>query len=362
MVVALGVCISYKMKRVLEVKKMDFIIQHDELSIRYLQKGDELFLLKWLTDQQVLAYYEGRDRPYTREKVLEDFFLEDDEVRCLVLFNDIPIGYIQFYLLAEVEGIKLPDQSYGMDQFIGETSYWNKNIGKKLIRSVVNFIERTLKGSLVLMDPQHWNKRAIRCYQQVGFANLGILPKHELHEGSWNDCILMAYDFAGYRIVPINPCNREALSRLFVQLWGSTEMVISTGTYILHELDGFLAYDSNGEIIGVATYRLYEDHVEIISLDSLIEKEGIGGRLLMRIELVAVENGCSEMKVITTNDNISAFEFYQRKRYRMIGVARGAVDLARQVKPEIPLIGHQNIPIHDEILLSKKLSSNKQRN
>ena len=52
---------------------MNFIIKHDELSIRYLQEGDELFLLKWLTDQQVLAYYEGRDRPYTREKVLEDF-------------------------------------------------------------------------------------------------------------------------------------------------------------------------------------------------------------------------------------------------------------------------------------------------
>ena len=77
------------------------IINLDDLSIRYLKDGDEYYLLRWLTNPEVLAYYEGRDRSYTIESIFEDFFLEDDETRCLVLCNGSPIGYIQFYSIKE---------------------------------------------------------------------------------------------------------------------------------------------------------------------------------------------------------------------------------------------------------------------
>ncbi len=333
------------------------IIEKEDVSIRYLKDGDESYLLKWLTDPAVLTFYEGKDRPYTYEKVLEDFFLDDDETRCLVLFKNTPIGYIQFYLMIEVDGITLPPSTYGMDQFIGETSYWNQGIGKNLVQSVVYYIETTLKGSMIVMDPQNWNERAIRCYEQVGFTKVGVLPNHEYHEGKWNDCFLMVNDFSTYRIQPLSSMHEKQVTKFFTESWGSSEMVISTGTYKLHELEGFVACSSTGKIIGAVTFKRHGRVIEIISLDSVLENQGIGSRLIMMIELIAVEYQYPLIRVITTNDNIRALNFYQRKGYRIKEVIQGAVDRARQAKPEIPLIGEHDIPIHDELILYKQLSS-----
>lgn len=335
---------------------MQPIIKKGDVSIRYLKDGDENYLLKWLTDPAVLTYYEGKDRPYTNEKVLEDFFLDDDETRCLVLFKHIPIGYIQFYLITEVDRITLPISTYGMDQFIGETSYWNQGIGKNLVQSVVYYIETNLKGSMIVMDPQKWNERAIRCYEHVGFTKLGVLPKHEYHEGKWNDCFLMVNDFATYRIQPLSRMDQKQVADFFTDSWGSSEMVISTGTYNLHELEGFVAWSSTGEIIGAVTFKRHDRVIEIISLDSVLENQGIGSRLIMMVELIAVEHQFPLIRVITTNDNMRALSFYQRKGYRIKEVIQGAVDRARQVKPEIPLIGEHGIPIYDELVLCKQLS------
>ena len=335
---------------------MEPIIKSGELNIRYLKDGDENYLLKWLTDPSLLSYYEGKDRRYTKEKVIEDFFLEDDEIRCLVLYKNNPIGYIQFYSLREIDGISLPNNSYGMDQFIGETSYWNQGIGKKLVQSIVHYIKMTLKGSFIVMDPQQWNKRAICCYEKVGFRSIGILPNHEYHEGNWNDCLLMVKDLATYDIEPLNSLHLKQAEDFLTSSWGSSEMVISTGTYNLHELEGFVALSTTGEMKGVVTFKRNDGVIEIISLDRALENQGIGSRLMMMVELIAVEQQILLIKVITTNDNMHALSFYQRKGYRIKEVIHEAVDRARQVKPEIPLIGERGIPIYDELVLYKQLS------
>lgn len=336
---------------------MEPFIESGDLSIRCLKEEDVPYLLKWLTDPNVLSYYEGKDRPYTKEKVIEDFYLDDDENRCLVSFRGHPIGYVQFYPIGEVDGIALPSRSYGMDQFIGETSYWNQGIGKTLVQSIVHYIKTTLKGSFIVMDPQEWNKRAIRCYEKAGFRSVGILPNHEYHEGNWNDCLLMVKDLATFDIEPLSSLHQKQVMAFFTHSWGSSKMVTSTGTHHLHELEGFVAWSSTGELIGIVTFQRYDGVIEVISLDSVVENQGIGSRLLMMVESVAVEDQIPLIKVITTNDNIGALSFYQRKGYRIKEVIQGAVDRARQVKPEIPLIGERGIPIHDELVLCKQLST-----
>ncbi|MDA8194200.1 MAG: hypothetical protein M0Z53_09410 [Thermaerobacter sp.] len=47
--------------------------------------------------------------------------------------------------------------------------------------------------------------------------------------------------------------------------------------------------------------------------------------------------------------------FYQRRGYRLVTVRPGAIDEARRIKPEIPLIGHDGIGIHDEVELERFL-------
>ena len=335
---------------------MKNLIEEEDLCVRVIQKGDELTLLKWLTDDKVLAYYEGRDRRYTLDKVMEDFFINDEITRCIVIKKGTPIGYVQFYSLNNVEEAILPNCSFGMDQFIGEPTYWNKGIGKRLIRMVVNYIVMKLNATLIVMDPQQWNHRAIACYKHVGFEEKCVLPKHEYHEGEWRDCLLMFYECGAFSIHRIQDHHQELVHTFLNEQWGSTEMVVSSGVYEVNKLEGFIATDKAGEIRGMITYFTHQDRIEIISFNSLIEKKGIGSRLLFEVEMVSRAKGLKKITVITTNDNIDALRFYQRKGYRLTRVIEDAVDLAREHKPDIPKIGHYHIPICDELILTKKLN------
>ncbi|MEC3884908.1 GNAT family N-acetyltransferase [Halobacillus sp. HZG1] len=135
---------------------------------------------------------------------------------------------------------------------------------------------------------------------------------------------------------------------------GGTKMVISSGVYECPELSGFAALEDQ-EIIGLITYVKKEGACEIISLDSLIEKKGIGTSLIDKVEEEAARLGCRSLSVITTNDNIQALAFYQKRGFRIMEIFHDAVQRARDVKPEIPAIGDHGIPIVDELLLKKEI-------
>jgi len=133
-------------------------------------------------------------------------------------------------------------------------------------------------------------------------------------------------------------------------------MVISSGVYDCSELDGFAVQNEEGDIIGLVTYIIRDNECEIISLDSILEGKGIGTSLINEVENVAVKNNCKLIKVITTNDNLLALRFYQKRGFVLWRIINNAVEKAREIKPEIPLIGNDGIPIRDEIELVKLLS------
>lgn len=156
------------------------------------------------------------------------------------------------------------------------------------------------------------------------------------------------------RVVHTNDFNKQVLIDLFIDNWGDDEMVISTGTYQLSDLPGFVAYDE-AEIIGVITYIIRNDQIEIISLDSFREKVGIGSQLLKKLEEISDEMDITNISVITTNDNLNALKFYQKRGYNITKVIPNAVEKARKQKPSIPLFAENGIPIRDEIVLEKYL-------
>lgn len=175
------------------------LFQNDKLTVRQLKQKDDSLLVKWLSDPSVLEFYEGRDNPFDLHKVHEKFYYrENGVVRCIVEFDQIPIGYIQYYPVDSDERklygyADTSDVIYGMDQFIGDVAYWNKGIGTLLVNSMVEFLVEQNQADRVVMDPQTWNERAIRCYEKCGFKKVKLLPKNELHEGEYRDCWLIEY-------------------------------------------------------------------------------------------------------------------------------------------------------------------------
>ncbi|WP_088035057.1 GNAT family N-acetyltransferase [Evansella clarkii] len=155
-------------------------------------------------------------------------------------------------------------------------------------------------------------------------------------------------------ICEIEDLPKNKIIDFFKLHWGSPEMVISSGVYDCSVLDGF-AVVKEEEITGLITYIIKDNECEIISLDSVAEGRGIGTSLVQEVEKLAVEKKCELIKLITTNDNLHALKFYQKRGYFLSKIMNNAVEEARKIKPEIPFIGNNGIPIRDEIELIKAL-------
>jgi ribosomal protein S18 acetylase RimI-like enzyme len=150
--------------------------------------------------------------------------------------------------------------------------------------------------------------------------------------------------------------DRDWVMRLLQERWGST-LIVSRGR--VHEADklpGFIAEDQ-GDPIGMVTYWIDGDECEMVSLDSLVEGRGLGSALVAAVKETATEGGCDRLWLITTNDNTVALRFYQKLGFRLVAVHRNAIDRSRELKPEIPTIGMDGIPIRDEIELELRLDN-----
>ena len=142
--------------------------------------------------------------------------------------------------------------------------------------------------------------------------------------------------------------NRSLINSFISEQWFSTKMIIRGKVIDMTAVEGIFALE-NERIIGLITYIAYDDTLEITSLDSLCENQGLGTALLLKVIEIAKKNKCRKIVLITTNDNIKAIRFYQKRGFDMACLYRNAMDISRQLKPEIPLIGEDDIPLKHEI-------------
>ena len=137
--------------------------------------------------------------------------------------------------------------------------------------------------------------------------------------------------------------------------WGA-DFVITRGRKVYPaEIDGFIALDQAGQKQGLLTFEIKGDQCEVVTLDAFTRFDGYGTALMQRVEKEAAQRGCRRVWLITTNDNIEAIRFYQRRDYVIAEVHVNAVNISRRLKPSIPLIGNFGIRVRDEIEFEKYL-------
>ena len=153
-----------------------------------------------------------------------------------------------------------------------------------------------------------------------------------------------------FHIRPINKGDTTWIARLFEEHWGSTIMVTRGKKYRVDSLPGFVAIHED-QPAGLITYNIEGDQCEITSMNSLTEGIGIGSALIDAVRNTAEKAGCKRLWLITTNDNTAALRFWQKRGFLLVAVHRNAMEESRRLKPEIPLIGNDSIPLRDEIEL-----------
>lgn len=130
--------------------------------------------------------------------------------------------------------------------------------------------------------------------------------------------------------------------------WGSLRIASRGKVYYALDHPGFVGLVA-GQPEGLILYRIEAKQCEVLLLHSLVEGVGMGAALVDAVKRRAEESDCRRLWLITTNDNIHAFRWYQRRGFTIAAIHVNALAESRKLKPEIPLIGFDKIPLRDEI-------------
>ena len=152
----------------------------------------------------------------------------------------------------------------------------------------------------------------------------------------------------GLTFRPLSIADRDWVAQRITESWGAEIVVVHGTTYHASELPGFVVL-AEAVIVGLLTYHIEGSACEIVTLDSWSEDRGVGTLLIESVKQVAHRESCRRLWLVTTNDNTHALRFYQKRGFSIAAVRLNALEESRKIKPEIPLLGNDGIPIRDEI-------------
>jgi ribosomal protein S18 acetylase RimI-like enzyme len=156
-------------------------------------------------------------------------------------------------------------------------------------------------------------------------------------------------------VVPAERVPADVLRAFLAAAWHGDSVVAHGERLRPADLPGYAALDAD-RVVGHASYRIVADSCELTSIAADPPGHGIGSKLMDAVLVAARAAGCTRMWLTTTNDNLDALRFYQRRGFRLEALRPGAVDRAReQLKPELPEIGSHAIPMRDELDLALML-------
>ena len=143
--------------------------------------------------------------------------------------------------------------------------------------------------------------------------------------------------------IVVNGYERDALAlpALVAEYWGRRV--------------GLLSYDPQPRVHPAVTALGFVAPWEIVTLDALEPGVGVGTGLVECLADHAQVNGADAIWLITTNDNVVALRFYQRRGFDLVAVDRDAVVRARRSKPSIPMYS-DGISIRHELVLARTLA------
>ena len=153
----------------------------------------------------------------------------------------------------------------------------------------------------------------------------------------------------------ISDKDQSWIKDFYINRWGSDRVVSRGVIRAVPLLPGFIAWKS-GDRVGLLTYHIENNELEIVTLDSLAENVGVGSALVTEAVGFAHRVNCFRVWLITTNDNTPALRFYQKRGFHLVAIYRNALDESRKLKPEIPPFGLHGIPLRDEIELEIPLN------
>lgn len=157
-----------------------------------------------------------------------------------------------------------------------------------------------------------------------------------------------------YSIRPVSAIDKEWVRERMIEEWAAEFIIVHGESFHPADLPGFVA-EQDGERIGLLTYRIDGNECEVMTLNSWVTDKGVGTALMEAAKQAGKDAGCNRLYLVTTNNNLHALRFYQKRGFVISAIRMNALAETRNIKPGIPLVDEDGIPIRDEIELDMHL-------
>ena len=171
--------------------KTHFVTLHaGDITLRPMCDGDFDTLLKWNQDPEVLYYSEGGDvESYNLEDIHGIYGCVSAMAFCFIIeYEGAPIGecWLQRMNLDHIIA-KYPDLDLRrIDIMIGEKSRWNRGIGTRVIKRLVQFGFADEAADMIFCMPGDYNARSVRAAEKAGFTLVDKVPNEDSTKGEYD--------------------------------------------------------------------------------------------------------------------------------------------------------------------------------
>lgn len=148
-----------------------------------------------------------------------------------------------------------------------------------------------------------------------------------------------------------NDEDKKIVEERLMEEYGFKGMITPAQAYQdLSILGGFLAFEEN-KLIGQILLNYNNEECEIVELHTKNRGVGIGTELIKKSIEEAKEKKCKRIWVSTSNDNIDALKFYQKRMFFMCKIHENHFDKVRAKNPNFPKYGDYGILLKNQIEL-----------
>ena len=163
-------------------------IEGERVYLSPMRVEDAEMYTKWMNDPEVSTYLGQYDNMVSleNERAYIESAVKDGHNYAIVLNDgDQLIGNISLM------NINHRHRRATLGLFIGEAEHRSKGYGTEAVRLIVNYGFKTLNLSNIMLMVFSPNKRAIACYEKVGFKEFGRRTKCAFIDGEYVDDVYM---------------------------------------------------------------------------------------------------------------------------------------------------------------------------